>query len=67
MSDMIIHAVEATGVRALVSAGWADLGAKDLPGSIFLIKGDVSHEWLFSEDRVSAVCHHGGMSYRDYH
>ena len=22
--------------------------------------GNVPHEWLFSNDRVAAVCHHGG-------
>lgn len=53
--------MERTGVRALVSAGWADLGSTgDIPDSVFIIKGNVPHDWLFDEGRVSAVCHHGG-------
>lgn len=56
---IIFAAVEATGVRALVSAGWSKLGGKDIPDNVHLL-GNVPHEWLFSNDRVSAVCHHGG-------
>ena len=25
-----------------------------------MIAGNVPHDWLFAEGRVSAVCHHGG-------
>ena len=25
-----------------------------------LIIGNIPHDWLFAEGRVSAVCHHGG-------
>lgn len=44
-----------------MSAGWADLGGgDDIPSNVFIIKGNVPHDWLFDEGRVSAVCHHGG-------
>lgn len=65
---MIVAAVEKTGIRALLSAGWSKLGNVDLPESIYLIESgwglapltpdDIPHDWLFS--RVAAVCHHGG-------
>jgi sterol 3beta-glucosyltransferase len=25
-----------------------------------IMKEDCSHEWLFADNRVAAVCHHGG-------
>lgn len=47
-----------------MSAGWADLGASDangdIPSNVFIIKGNVPHDWLFADGRVMAVCHHGG-------
>jgi hypothetical protein len=60
LTNTILEAVKATGVRALLSAGWSDLGALDIPESVFLIKGDIPHDWLFADGRVCAVCHHGG-------
>ncbi|KAL7420673.1 hypothetical protein Q5752_004624 [Cryptotrichosporon argae] len=56
----ILEAIRVTGTRAIISAGWADLGALDLPDTVFLIRGDVPHDWLFAQGRVAAVCHHGG-------
>ncbi|OCF44536.1 hypothetical protein I317_01608 [Kwoniella heveanensis CBS 569] len=60
MTKTIFEAVQAAGVRALVSAGWGGLGGCDVPENVFILKGNIPHDWLFAEGRVSAVCHHGG-------
>lgn len=62
LTETILGAVQKAGVRALVSAGWADLGKTDIdiPDSVFIIKGNIPHDWLFDAGRVAAVCHHGG-------
>ncbi|WVR09693.1 hypothetical protein IAU60_006768 [Kwoniella sp. DSM 27419] len=60
MTKTIFEAVEAAGVRALVSAGWGGLGGCDVPESVHILEGNIPHDWLFAERRVSAVCHHGG-------
>ncbi|KLT46416.1 UDP-Glycosyltransferase/glycogen phosphorylase [Cutaneotrichosporon oleaginosum] len=60
LTHTILEAVKRSGVRALLSAGWSDLGGLDIPDSVFVIKGDIPHDWLFADGRVSAVCHHGG-------
>ncbi|GMK56083.1 hypothetical protein CspeluHIS016_0211390 [Cutaneotrichosporon spelunceum] len=60
LTQTILEAVKSTGVRALLSAGWSDLGGVDIPASVFVIKSDIPHDWLFADGRVSAVCHHGG-------
>ncbi|KAI5211608.1 UDP-Glycosyltransferase/glycogen phosphorylase [Aureobasidium subglaciale] len=57
MTNMILEAVRLSGVRALVSKGWGNLGGKDIPENVFLL-GNVPHDWLFP--RCSAVVHHGG-------
>lgn len=56
MTKMIVEAVRATGVRALVSRGWSNLGGIEDEDVLYI--GDCPHEWLFS--KVSAVIHHGG-------
>lgn len=58
MSEVILQAVANTGLRALISSGWAGL-CKDMeiPDNVFIL-GNVPHDWLF--DKVCAVCHHGG-------
>lgn len=58
LTKMILEAIRITGVRALISRGWSNLG-QDLESddNIFFL-GDCPHEWLFS--RVKAVIHHGG-------
>ncbi|WVR09698.1 hypothetical protein IAU60_006774 [Kwoniella sp. DSM 27419] len=60
MTAIIFQAVRQVGVRAVVSAGWAGLGAGDVPPDVFIVKGNVPHDWLFADGRVLAVCHHGG-------
>ncbi|KAJ7684426.1 glycosyltransferase family 1 protein [Mycena polygramma] len=59
MTKTIFEATAQAGVRALVSAGWGGLGGKTIPPHIFIL-GNVPHDWLFSEERVTAVVHHGG-------
>jgi vancomycin aglycone glucosyltransferase len=53
----LLAAIDALGCRALISRGWADLGAVALPEHVMAI-GAVSHPRLFP--RVAAVVHHGG-------
>ncbi|WVN90029.1 uncharacterized protein L203_105261 [Cryptococcus depauperatus CBS 7841] len=60
MTEIIFQAVRSVGVRAIVSAGWGGLGRSDVPNEIFVMKDNVPHDWLFSQGRVAAVCHHGG-------
>ncbi|OLN88261.1 Sterol 3-beta-glucosyltransferase UGT80B1-like protein 2 [Colletotrichum chlorophyti] len=56
MIGIILSAVQAAGVRAIVSKGWADL-AGSTSRHVYWI-GDCPHEWLFQH--VAAVVHHGG-------
>jgi len=54
---LIAEAVRRSGVRALLSSGWAGLGAEDL-GPEILVVGPLSHWRLFP--RLRGVVHHGG-------
>jgi UDP:flavonoid glycosyltransferase YjiC (YdhE family) len=56
MTEVLLDAVQATGVRAIISKGWANLGGSNT-GHIFWL-GDCPHEWLFQH--VAVVVHHGG-------
>ncbi|GHJ85209.1 hypothetical protein NliqN6_1611 [Naganishia liquefaciens] len=56
---LLFEAIKQSGVRALLSAGWSKMGNVDIPDNVFLL-GDIPHDWLFAENRVSAVCIHGG-------
>jgi vancomycin aglycone glucosyltransferase len=53
----LVAAVKAAGVRALLSKGWAGLGAESLPPEVLSI-GSVWHRALLP--RLRAVVHHGG-------
>ena len=53
----VLAAVEAIGCRALISGGWAGLGAVPLPSDVMRVD-TVDHNRLF--ERVSVVVHHGG-------
>jgi UDP:flavonoid glycosyltransferase YjiC (YdhE family) len=53
----LLEAVMRCGQRALISQGWAGLGAGPLPEGVLAV-GPVSHARLFP--RVAAVVHHGG-------
>jgi UDP:flavonoid glycosyltransferase YjiC (YdhE family) len=57
LTKMVFDAVKISGVRALVSKGWGNVGGTNVPENVFLL-GNVPHDWLFP--RVSAVVHHGG-------
>ncbi|OBT54011.1 hypothetical protein VE04_04593 [Pseudogymnoascus sp. 24MN13] len=58
-TNLILEAVEAAGVRAIISKGWSKLGdtVTRVPKDVLFI-GDCPHEWLFQH--VAAVIHHGG-------
>jgi UDP:flavonoid glycosyltransferase YjiC (YdhE family) len=55
LSPVIMKAVRATGVRAVIQAGWAELS---VAGDDVFQVGDVPHEWLFP--RMAAAVHHAG-------
>ncbi|KAF9009574.1 glycosyltransferase family 1 protein [Cyathus striatus] len=59
LTKTIFEATAQAGVRALVSAGWGGLGGMNVPSHVFIL-GNVPHDWLFANERVSAVVHHGG-------
>ncbi|KAH8893855.1 UDP-Glycosyltransferase/glycogen phosphorylase [Thozetella sp. PMI_491] len=56
MMDVVVQAVQAAGVRAIVSEGWS--GLQGSPSDDIHFIGDCPHEWLFQH--VAAVVHHGG-------
>lgn len=56
MTKTLVEAVRRTGVRAIISKGWSNLGGVEEKNVFFL--GDCPHEWLFAH--VTAVFHHGG-------
>ncbi|KAH0365190.1 sterol glucosyltransferase, partial [Aureobasidium melanogenum] len=58
LTEMILEAVRMTGVRALVSRGWSNLGQDRKSDDTVFYVDDCPHEWLF--DYVAAVIHHGG-------
>ncbi|WP_406091583.1 glycosyltransferase [Kitasatospora purpeofusca] len=55
LGELVAGAVKRAGVRAVVQAGWAELGGF---GADVLAVGDVPHDWLFP--RTAAVVHHAG-------
>lgn len=52
----ILDAVNAAGVRVIISKGWSNLCGNQSKNVYFI--GDCPHEWLFQH--VAAVVHHGG-------
>ncbi|OTB04466.1 glycosyltransferase family 1 protein [Hypoxylon sp. CI-4A] len=58
MTQMILDAVEATGVRAIISRGWSNIGGSHPNSHNVFYLDDCPHEWLFQ--RVTTVVHHGG-------
>jgi UDP:flavonoid glycosyltransferase YjiC (YdhE family) len=57
ISNLIIEAVSATGLRCIVGAGWAGLGEGVLPASWRVVR-DAPHALLFP--RTAVIVHHGG-------
>lgn len=57
MTATLLSAVQALGIRAIISRGWSNLGTEQSNDQVLFL-GDCPHEWLFQH--VSAVVHHGG-------
>jgi sterol 3beta-glucosyltransferase len=58
LTRTLLEALEAAGrPRAIIQAGWADLGSRALPPHVRSV-GFAPHDWLFSQ--ASCVVHHGG-------
>ncbi|KAK9771928.1 hypothetical protein SCAR479_11409 [Seiridium cardinale] len=57
LTALLFEAVKLSGVRAIVSKGWAGISGVDVPDNVYLI-GDCPHDWLFRH--VTCVVHHGG-------
>jgi UDP:flavonoid glycosyltransferase YjiC (YdhE family) len=58
VADLVLQALERSGQRAVVSAGWGGMKARELPETVCMI-GSLPHSWLFP--RMAAVVHHGGV------
>jgi UDP:flavonoid glycosyltransferase YjiC (YdhE family) len=56
-TGLLLEAIERLGCRAVIQAGWADLGTGPLPEPVFRA-GPCSHAALFP--RCAALVHHGG-------
>ncbi len=56
-TEVILEAVQQSGQRAILHAGWGELGQGSLPKHIFQIDY-APYGWLFP--RMSLVVHHGG-------
>jgi sterol 3beta-glucosyltransferase len=57
LTHIILEASRQSGVRVILSSGWANLGQRELPETIFKI-GYVPYPWLLPQ--MAAVVHHGG-------
>lgn len=57
-ASAVLRALAKTGQRAVLGAGWSELGTdKKLPDTVFMLKS-VPHSWLFPQ--MSVVVHHAG-------
>ncbi len=54
---LVVEAVRRSEQRAVLLAGWADVGRIELPSSVLRLSS-APHDWLFP--RMAAVIHHGG-------
>lgn len=54
---LILEALQRSGRRGILHAGWAQLGKTDLPDNVFLLDY-APYGWLFP--RMAAIIHHGG-------
>jgi UDP:flavonoid glycosyltransferase YjiC (YdhE family) len=54
---LILEAFQRSGKRGILGAGWAKIGAVDLPERIFALDY-APYGWLFP--RMAAIIHHGG-------
>jgi len=56
-ADMVVRALERTGQRGVVYAGWGGLAKREFPRTILMVES-LPHRRLFP--RMAAVVHHGG-------
>jgi sterol 3beta-glucosyltransferase len=54
---MVLQALERSGQRGIISAGWGGLKGDDLPKTVHMV-GSLPHSWLLPQ--MAAVVHHGG-------
>ena len=57
MAQLVQDALELSGQRGILAAGWGGLDNASLPDNIIAL-GSIPHAWLFP--RMAAVVHHGG-------
>jgi len=57
MVRIVLEALERTGQRGVISAGWGGLAKRNVPDSVMMVDS-IPHDWLFP--RMRAVVHHGG-------
>ncbi|HEX3148617.1 MAG TPA: glycosyltransferase [Gemmataceae bacterium] len=57
LTDAVLGAVERTGQRAVLLAGWGGLRVRRLPPGVLQVPA-APHDWLFPQ--AKAVVHHGG-------
>jgi sterol 3beta-glucosyltransferase len=57
LTATLVEAVRRTGRKAILQAGWGNLGEGTLPPQVLRV-GFVPHDWLFA--RAACVVHHGG-------
>jgi UDP:flavonoid glycosyltransferase YjiC (YdhE family) len=57
LADLILAALQKSGQRGVILAGWGGLRLKNVPESVFMADS-VPHSWLFHQ--MAAVVHHGG-------
>ncbi len=57
MTKCVIEALEKTGQRGILLAGWGAFTQSDIPSNILLLH-DAPHSWLLPQ--ASVVVHHGG-------
>lgn len=55
--QIALEALERSGQRGVLAAGWGGLTPSDVPDTVYLLES-IPHSWLFP--RMSAVVHHGG-------
>ena len=58
LTAIVADARRQAGVRMVVQAGWADLGAALHADDDVLVIGEAPHDWLFP--KMAAVVHHAG-------
>ncbi|KAL4902178.1 hypothetical protein BDW74DRAFT_65044 [Aspergillus multicolor] len=58
LTSIVFEAVHKTGVRAVISKGWGNIGADQAASDSIMMIDKCPHDWLFQH--VSCVVHHGG-------